>query len=318
VLGFLFLVVTVSAAALLVPAGVVLFRVRPGRRAHVAELTGRTRRLHLVGAGTLVGLGSLGVAALLGAGPLQALSTAALHAGMVVAWARTNSSWGVRGVVVWALQFTATVGLLGLLVHRMATSDLSPIRLVVGAVAWLLFLVGLVPAQQDLRRRIAGRADRDVTAGSFAAPRTEAVGSRRQAASLAALLVAGGTVLAVTSGWSAPPQEDPTQAGRGDSPDDENGGSSSGAPSGSPSLASSDHSAQRGDGSGSGEKNGSTDGDGTTVPPSTTASEAPESTGSSSSAPTTAESEPTKTPGYEKEKPNRPPGLPSSPGGPKP
>lgn len=313
-LGSLFLIVTVSAAALLGPAVGALLRVRPGRRAHVAQAVGSTRRLQLVGAATLVGLGGLGVAWLLGAGPFLALATAALHAGSVVAWARTYPSWGVRGVVVWTLQFTATVGLLSWLVHRMATSEPSPVRLVVGGLAWLLLLVALVPAQRYLRSRIGARADRDVAEDDSPATPVAVTSPRQAAVSVAALLVASGVVVAVSSGGPVSPRDDPAQAGRSDSPDEGTRGPSVGTPSGSPSPAGPDRGTQRDDSSAGGSGEGSTDG---SVQPDTAATGAPAPSGSTPSAPRAAEPQPTKTPGYEKEKPHRRDDLPSHPGGPK-
>ncbi|HSE09017.1 MAG TPA: hypothetical protein VLB29_10145 [Nocardioidaceae bacterium] len=312
------MVLTASAAVLLVPAGAALLRIRPGRRAHVAAAGDSTRVVHLLTAVTAVAVGGLGVAALLGQGPFGALTTALVLGVSVLAWARATPSWGVRGVVVWALQLTAAVGLLGMLVYRMAVSDLSTPRLVVGALAWLVVLVALAPVQRHLRHRIelrAGRGNFDESVPASVA----AVGSRRQGAvSLATLVVAGG--VAAASIGSAPPQ-DPTQAGRSDSPGGD-GGTSTNVPSDSGDGSTSNGMDQPGGSSATGpdrtsEDDGSSAGS-THAPTETAAPSGSTSSQESGRAPaTTAGSAPTKTPGYEKEKPNRPPGRPSSPGGPK-
>jgi hypothetical protein len=151
-----------------VPALVALLRV--GQHAHVAEADRSTRLARLVVAATLVGLAALAPAAVAGAGPVVASVTAVVLAGSVLAWAQVGRAWAVRGVVTWALLSAAAVGFLGWLAHGMLVSPLSTTELTVGAAAWSLAVLTLLPLQGRLRLWIAGPDARRPTTRSVSGP----------------------------------------------------------------------------------------------------------------------------------------------------
>lgn len=101
---------TATATVLLVPALVALLRV--DRHAHKAPLRGLERRIALVAGTTLVAVAALPVAALLGAGGLGAVLVAVVLGVSVLGSARSRDRWAVRGIVAWGLLLTGVVAAL--------------------------------------------------------------------------------------------------------------------------------------------------------------------------------------------------------------
>lgn len=331
-LGSLLLTLTLSAVTLAVAAGVALLRV--GRHAHVAATDGSARLVRLGVASTLVGLAALATAAVAGAGALAASVTAVVLGGSVLASAPAGRTWAVRGVVTWALLVVAAVGFLGWLGHRLLTSPLSATEVTVAGAAWSMAALAMVPLQRHARAWIGSRAARPV--GVVDDSRSGSTGAKRRALlSLAALVAAVGVAVAVASGDLGVNPSPPVEAGQSGSPDVDRGQASPGTSTGpsSPSSAATDR-ADGGHPSGASsvdqESSGPDAGDepggdsGTTGSTSggagRGASTTPAPTSTATAQPTTSPeadpSESAKTPGYAKEKPNRPPDAPS-PGGPK-
>jgi hypothetical protein len=332
VLGSLLLTLTLSAVTLAVAAGVALLRV--GRHAHVAETERSARLVRLAVASTLVGLAALAPAAVVGSGALAASVTALVLGGSVLASAPAGRNWAVRGVVTWALLVVAAVGFLGWLGHRLLVSPLSATEVTVAGAAWSMAALAMVPLHGHARAWIGSRAARPVGARDDAG--SESTGAdRRPLLSLAVLLAAAGVAVAVASGDLGVTPSRPLEAGKSGSPDADRGHASTGTSTGptSPSSAATDRADnglpsgassedQEGPGSDRGDEPGSDSG--TTGPTSggagRAASTTPTPTSTSTSQPTTSPaadpSESVKTPGYAKEKPNRPSDAPSR-GGPK-
>jgi len=314
---------TLSAVTLVVPAGVALVRFR--RHAHVAEADRSTRLVRLVVAATVVGLGALVVTAVAGSGPPLASVTALVLAGAVLASAPAASTWAVRGVVTWALITTGAVAFLGWLAHRMLVAPVSATELAVGGAAWSLASLALIRLRGHVRGWAASRASGSTAMDSVTGPGP--VGSQRRAVLWLAALGAASTVAVVVStGGLGPTQARPTQAGQSGSaatdpaPSD---GRSSGA---SPSSATGQTRLETSDGAGeSGGGRGLTATRRTSAPTSEggarPSTDAPPATATTSATATISatpaeqpEAEPTspvKTPGYAKEKPNRPADAPS-------
>jgi hypothetical protein len=272
-------------------------------------------------AATVVGLGALAVTAVAGSGPALASLTALVLAAAVLASAPATPSWAVRGVVTWALVATGAVGGLGWLAHRMLVTPLSATELAVSGAAWSLALLALMPLRGHTRGWVGSRAGRATAAGEDPGPGP--VGSPHRAALwLAALGVAGTVAVVVSSGGLGPTQTRPTQAGPSgsasadsSSPD---GRSATASPSsasaaGHPSPGTSDGDREKGRGQGPTTT-------GRTSSPTTEGGAGPSSEAPSATATPTpmpeedSEAEPTKpvkTPGYAKEKPNRPSDAPS-------
>ena len=188
--------VTVCAVVLVVPVFAGLLGME--RRRHLAVTEDRGRRVRLVLAATVVGIASLGLAAVLGADPVSATAVAVLMTGAVLAWAPLTGSWAVRGVVVWALLVAATVGLLAWLVERMVDSSLSAVGLAVSGTAWVLLLVSLARVQRYARDLITSQA------GLVVRPfRHKRISLLRPVVSLVVLFAAGGVAVATTHGSPA-------------------------------------------------------------------------------------------------------------------
>lgn len=317
---------TLSAVTLAVAAGVALLRV--GRHAHIAETDRSTRLVRLAVASTVVGLAALTTAAVAGAGALAASVTALLLGGSVLAWAPAGRTWAVRGVVTWALLVVAAVGFLGWLGHRLLASSLSATEVAVAGAAWSVAALAMVPLQGHARAWIGSRAARPSGLPEDDGPG----GNRRPLLSLAVLVAAGGVAVAVASGDLGLTPSRPGEAGQSGSPDVERGHASPGTSTGatSPSSAATD-------GADGGSPDGASSADqespgadvpggdlGTTGPTSsgagggasTTPAPTSTATAQSTTSPVGDPSKSVKTPGYAKEKPNRPPDAPS-PGGPK-
>jgi hypothetical protein len=332
VLGSLFLTLTLSAVTLAVAAGVALLRV--GRHAHIAATDRSARLVRLAVASTLVGLAALATAEVAGGGALAASVTALVLGGSVPAAAPAGRTWAVRGVVTWALLVVAAVGFLGWLGHRLLTSPLSATEVTVAGAAWSMAALAMVPLQRHARAWIGSRAARPVGALDEADPRDKGA-NRRPLLSLAVLVAAVGVAVAVATGDLGVTPSRPVEAGQSGSPDVDRGRASTGTSTGpaSPSTAATERADDGRPSGASGadqERPGSDAGDeqggdsGTTGPTSGGAgaggSATPAPTSTATAQPTTSPeadpSESAKTPGYAKEKPNRPPGAPS-PGGPK-
>ena len=126
------------SVALLVPATVGVFTV--AGHGHPAR-AGR-----VVAAAVLVALGALGVAALLGAGPVRATVVSVLLGGSVLAWWPLARAWAARGIVAWALTVDTGVAFSAYVVHWMLTTTLTPAGAAAGALLWLVELFVFVLA----------------------------------------------------------------------------------------------------------------------------------------------------------------------------
>src|SRR5512139_88221 len=301
-LGSLFLTLAVSAVVPLVLASVAL--PPAGRHALVAVSGASTRRVRLAAAAVGVALCGLGTAALLGAGPVLAMAVAVVLAGSMLAWSGLDGgSWAVRGVVVWALVVTVAAGLLGWVGHRVLDST-STVGTAVGGVAWVVLLLSMTRLGRYACERIGERARREVS--------DRAEGQPRPLAAALALLAASGAAVAVI----AVPADSPSaQAGRGGAGDGA-GLSKTGATEGStgphPSTGAGSATPTPAPGRTANRRGERPAMSGQTADPSGFTSTAPtlsspSPTGPSAQGPT----DPDKTPGYLKDKPNRPDKAPS-------
>lgn len=320
-LGSLLLTLTVSAVVLLAPVAFGLFKV--SRHAHVAEADRSTRPARLAVAATLVGLGGLVSAAVLGTGAIAAAVVAAALAGSVLGWARLSTTWAVRGVVLWALLVAASAGFTGWLLYRAVRLSSSTTELLLVLAVWLLFVVALFRLRRcafDLVAAVAVRGD-DLSEDRGSGP-------RRPLATLAALVVAGGVAVALTAGGtgSPPGRQDPQAGNTGSSEGSGEASPSDRASTGAPTADAGGSAPGATAGAGATSQDGSPDeGSSTDV----TGTSGSSTGGSSTPVPTvgvsTSPASPTptettvaaKTPGWAKEKPNRPTDAPSpGPGGP--
>jgi cellulose synthase/poly-beta-1,6-N-acetylglucosamine synthase-like glycosyltransferase len=130
-----------AAVVLLLPATVGVFTVGHGGRSRPTP----TSRGVL--AAIVIGLLGVGIAALLGRGPLSAAATGAVLAASVLVWIPAGSDWATRGLVAWALSLDVGIGYLGYVLLWMAGADLSVGEWVGGGLLWLLeafvFLIGV-------------------------------------------------------------------------------------------------------------------------------------------------------------------------------
>lgn len=302
-LGSLLSTLTVSALVLLVPASVGLLTM--GRHAHVAVVDASTRRVRLVVAATLVGLGALGVSALMGVGPFPALLVGSLLAGSVLAWSRRLRTWEIRGIVAWAMSSTGFVAFVGWIAERIATTSVTAVDRVVGGAAWLVLLFAAVRLRSYARGRFAVLAVR----GEASDEQPERAGLPVPAT--LALVASAGVVAAVAGGpWPghAPSPVAGTSSGASD------GTSRSGRPSSeatmvatrSPSGAAGSPTAPATSGASGGAGPTGVTGapGGEPDDPTTTTSATPTDSPTGSSTPESSQG--TKTPGYDKDNPNRP------------
>lgn len=188
-LSTLLLMLTTSAAVLLVPASVGLLSA--GRHAHMAAVDDSTRRTRLVAASVLVCLGSFGTTTLLGVAPVPAAAIATVMAGSVLAWWRLARSWAVRGVLVWSLVVAGTVGLVGWAAEHVVSAAGTEAELVSGVCGWFLLVLAVARLGSDVWKRIAERALRR--------PPTPEEGSPRPAPRLAPILAVAGLAIAVAA-----------------------------------------------------------------------------------------------------------------------
>jgi hypothetical protein len=137
-LGSVTALLLLCSVALLVPATVGVFTV--AGHGHPARV-GR-----VVAAAVLVALGALGVAALLGAGPVRATVVSAMLGGSVLAWWPLARAWAARGIVAWALTVDTGVAFSAYVVHWMLTTTLTPAGAASGALLWLVELFVFVLA----------------------------------------------------------------------------------------------------------------------------------------------------------------------------
>lgn len=300
-LGSLLSTLTVSALVLLVPASVGLLTM--GRHAHVAVVDASTRRVRLVVAATLVGLGALGVSALMGVGPFPALLVGSLLAGTVLAWSRRLRTWEIRGIVAWAMSSTGVVAFVGWIAERIATTSVTAVDRVVGGAAWLVLLFAVVRLGSFARGRLAGLA-----------VRSEASDEQPERAGLPvpatlALVASAGVVAAVAGGpWPghAPSPVAGTSSGASD------GTSRSGRPSPEATMVAT-RSASGAAGSPTGTATSGASGGagpagvtGEPGDPITTSSATPTDVQGPTVSSAPESSQGTKTPGYDKDNPNRP------------
>jgi hypothetical protein len=312
---------TVSAVVLLGPVAVGLFKVT--RHAHVAEADRSTRPARLAVATTLVGLGGLASAAVLGTGAIAAVAVAAALAGSVLGWARLSTTWAVRGVVLWALLVAASAGFTGWLLYRAVRFSSSTTELLLALAAWLLVVVALFRLRRYAFDRVAAVA---VRCEDLREDRVR--GPRRPLVTLAALVAAGGVAVALTSGGTGSPlgRQDPRAGNAGSSEGSREATPSARPSTGAPTAAGSGSTPSATAGAGTTSQDGSPDeGSSTDV----TGTSGSSTGGSTTPVPTvgvsTSPASPTptettvgaKTPGWAKEKPNRPTDAPSpGPGGP--
>lgn len=297
-LGSLLSTLTVSALVLLVPASVGLLTM--GRHAHVAVVDASTRRVRLVVAATLVGLGALGVSALMGVGPFPALLVGSLLAGSVLAWSRRLRTWEIRGIVAWAMSSTGVVAFVGWIAERIATTSVTAVDRVVGGAAWLVLLFAVVRLGGFARGRLAGLAVR----GEASDEQPERAGLPVPAT--LALVASAGVVAAVAGGpWPghAPSPVAGTSSGAADST------SRSGRPSPEATMVATRSASEAAGSPTATATSGASGGAGPTGgpgDPTTTTSATPTDVQGPTVSSAPQSSQGTKTPGYEKDKPNRP------------
>lgn len=295
-LSSLLLMLTTSAAVLLVPASVGLLSA--GRHAHMATVDGSTRRTRLFAASALVCLGSFGSTSLFGVAPVPAAAVATVMAGSVLAWWRLARSWAVRGVLVWSLAVAGTVGLVGWAAEHVLSSAGTKAELVTGVSGWFLLVLAAARLGSDVWKRIAERALRR--------PPTQDEGSARPVPRLAPVLAVAGLAIAVAaSGTGLGEESHPPGGGRTSA--DQSGKPSGGEPS--PERASGpDRRPTRSQSRESGRPRGTSttaaesSSDAAGPAPSPVAPARPPEP----SAPAAQPSRPSKTPGYAKDKPDHP------------
>jgi cellulose synthase/poly-beta-1,6-N-acetylglucosamine synthase-like glycosyltransferase len=131
-----------ASVVLLVPATIGAFTVRNTGRRRPATPASRA----VLGA-LLVGVLAVGIAALLGRGPIEAAGTGGLLALSVLIWIPAGRDWATRGLLAWALSLDVGLGYLGYVLLWMLGADLSVGEWIGGALLWLLeafvFLIGV-------------------------------------------------------------------------------------------------------------------------------------------------------------------------------
>jgi hypothetical protein len=199
VLGSWLFWLTATATVLLLPALVVLLRV--DRHAHKAPPNGLERRVALVASTTLVAVAALPVAALLGADGLGAVLVAVALGVSVLGAAGGGDRWAVRGIVARGLLLAGTVAALlwfGYLVLDTPTS--APSGGVLGGL-WGLTAWGAYRLRRPVERWLGARADavenREPSAVAFVGPPL----LRRTGIALAVFIL---PAAAIAGGRSAP------------------------------------------------------------------------------------------------------------------
>jgi cellulose synthase/poly-beta-1,6-N-acetylglucosamine synthase-like glycosyltransferase len=130
-----------AAVVLLLPATVGVFTVGAGGRARATPAS------RGVLAAVAIGLLGVGIAALLGRGPLSAAATGVTLAVSVMIWIPAGRDWATRGLVAWALSLDVGIGYLAYVLIWMAGAGLSAGEWIGGGLLWLLeafvFLIGV-------------------------------------------------------------------------------------------------------------------------------------------------------------------------------
>lgn len=334
---------TAAAVVLLVPATAAMLGV--SRSPHKAAPRGLERRLRTVVGAVAVGLGALLVAALLGAGPVSAVAVAAVLAVAVLAHAPSRDGWAVRGVVVRGLLVAAVAGgllwlayravsfgpslpLLGLLAALLGVSGLAALRLLPWIDAWVDRRAGLGPETGE-QRPVAARL-----------PGPALLRGGGAAVALGALVLPAATVAVVTAAhtddvtanrpeagsetthvpWSTDASSPgPTRSASPSAPSATTPPATSAVPVSTPATPVPTPTRPAVDAAPSPEAPAGTDAP-SPEPSSAQSSAEPAPSESPSGLPTllpwpSPEPEETKTPGYAKEKPNRPSDAPSPGGG---
>ena len=303
-LGSLLLTFAISAAVLAASAYISLLRVR--RHAHVAERDASTRGLRLLVAAGVAGVGGFGIAALLSGGPVVASATAVGLAGSVLLAARLgDTSWTVRGLVVWALVVVAAAGFTAWLLESLLTSELTYSQLTVGSTAWLLMTLGMLRVRRPAHDRIG-----DLSRRVASVPETDEPRDRRLLVALGAIVSAGVVATTVVSLGTGPAVEGPASLVRETDPSQRSNLPTSGEPSATPVTPASSTTAQP-----TASSAAATDGEQSTRQTTSggTATTAPSTTSgpAQSEQPTSASTKTRKARGYEKKKPNRPSDVPT-------
>lgn len=294
-----------SAVAVTAVALVVLLRARD--HAHKSVPRGAARWVRAAEAAALVGVGGAGVAALLGAGPGVAALVAAILGGSVLGWTGVRPGRRISAVAAWGSGSVAVAAALVWLVEGVVSAAwLVPVLLLLGLAA---LVVWGVSSARDSARVVA--------AGS----------GRRTLLALAAAVAPALAAVAVVSSVQAPPSP---RAGPSDTgPDAPTGSSGPGAPgeTWSPSGPAETPGPTETSPPETGTTPGSQDTQGLVIPTSSPTAETDDPAASTpttptagatptETAPTTSPTpESTKTPGYEKDNPNRPADAPSPGGG---
>ncbi|HEU4513548.1 MAG TPA: hypothetical protein VFR87_10630 [Nocardioidaceae bacterium] len=208
---------TATATVLLAPSLVALLRV--DRHSHKAPPRGLERRVGLVAGTTVVAVAALLVAALLGAdGPGSVLVAVALGASVLGA-ARRRNAWAVRGVVTYGLLVAGTVATLLWSGYRVLTPPGSVLSGLLLGGLWGLAAWGAVRLRQSVEGWLGARAALDEPVSGYVDEDTvdmAPVGAasvtpsgrrpllRRTGVALAAFVLPAAGVAAVAGGRPAP------------------------------------------------------------------------------------------------------------------
>lgn len=307
-----------SAAAVTVLALVVLLRARD--HAHKAAPGGAARWVRAVEVAALVGLGGFGVAAFVGAGPGAAALVAGLLGGSVLGWAHLRRTWRIAAVATWGSgTMAAAAWLVWLAESVVSAASLGPALLLLALAPLVVW--GLVSLRGPAQAWLASRGAAGVAGAGHAASGGPGYG-RRTLLALAAAVAPALAAAAVVSSVHAPPTP---RAGSADTGADGPAGSSGpGAPGSTsstsgpaetpgPTTASPTDAATTTRGTPGSAASTSSPDPGTTADAATPTTPAP--TGTPTVTAPTSTPATTKTPGYEKDKPNRPTDAPSPGGG---
>lgn len=298
-----------SAVAVTALALVLLLRARD--HAHKALPGGAARWVRAAEAAALAGVGGAGVAVVLGAGPGAAELVGAMLGGSVMGWAWLRPGRRIAAVAAWGSgSVAAATGLVWLVASVVSAPWLVPALLLLALGALVVW--GLISSRGW-------------------APAMAAGPGRRTLLALAAAVAPALAAVAVVSSVQAPPSP---RAGASDTgPGTPPGSAGPGAPgetwSPSAPAGTTGPTETSPPASGSGQRNQATQGlvtpttspttgsgdPATTTPTTPTPGATPTETVPTTSPTTSPAPEPTKTPGYEKDNPNRPSDAPSPGGG---
>jgi cellulose synthase/poly-beta-1,6-N-acetylglucosamine synthase-like glycosyltransferase len=134
----------IASVAMLVPATLLVFTVGSSRRTTIMR---RRADVRLVLTALGIGLATLAIGALVGAGPMRSAVVAVVLGASVLAWLPAGRHWAQRGTLAWALTVDAGLLYLAWVAQWTLSSELSTASLVASALLWLLelfvFLIGL-------------------------------------------------------------------------------------------------------------------------------------------------------------------------------